>query len=83
MDCGAEGVKEMTRLECAVKLLWNLRFQDTCNSEDVEAFAYAIMELGRSELKEEIIKRNEEPPRYEVNSPIKMESVGAPPREWM
>lgn len=26
---------------------------------------------------------NEEPPRYEVNSPIKMESDGAPPREWM
>lgn len=73
----------MTRLECAIQLLWNLRFQDTCNNKDMEAFARTIMELGRSELEEEIIKRNEEPPRYEVNSPIRMESTGAPVRQWM
>ena len=73
----------MTRLECAITLLWKLRNSKYCNSEDMEAFARTIMEFGRSELEEEIIKRNEEPPRYEVNSPIKMESDGASPREWM
>lgn len=83
MDCGTEGVIGMTRLERAKTLLWNFRFQDTCNDRDAEAFAYAIMELGRSELREETEKRNEEPLRYEVNSPITMESTGAPPREWM
>lgn len=44
----------MTRLECAIHLLWNLRRQDICNSDDVEAFARAIMELGRSEMREEM-----------------------------
>ena len=39
----------MTRLGCAVKLLWCLRSLDTCDGSDVEAFARAIMELGRSE----------------------------------
>lgn len=73
----------MTRLECAIVLLWKLKNSEYCNSEDVEAFARAVMELGKSELREEIKKRNEESPRYEVNSPIKMESDGAPPREWM
>ncbi len=38
----------MTRLDCAIQLLWNLRFQDTCNRDDVEAFARAIMGLGRN-----------------------------------
>lgn len=39
----------MTRLDCAVKLLWCLRFLDNCDGGDVEAFARAIMELGRNE----------------------------------
>lgn len=72
----------MTRLECAITLLWKLRNSKYCNSEDMKAFAYAIMELGRSEMEEEIIKRNE-CPYYEVKSPKDMEGAGAPPREWM
>lgn len=72
----------MTRLECAVILLWKLRNSKYCNSEDMEAFARTIMELGRSELEEEIIKRNEDP-YYEIKSPKDMEGTGAPPREWM
>lgn len=83
MDCGTEWVIGMTRLECAENLLWNFRMLDICNKEDVKALAYAIMELGRSELREETEKRNEEPPRYVTNSPITMESTGASPREWM
>lgn len=47
----------MTRFDCAVKLLWCLRFLDNCDSGDVEAFARAIMELGRSEMQE--LARNE------------------------
>ena len=39
----------MTKLDCAVKLLWCLRFLDNCDGSDVEAFARAIMELGRNE----------------------------------
>lgn len=73
----------MTRLECAIQLLWNFRFLNTCDKEDVGAFARAIMELGRSELREEIEKRNEKLIQYEVESPIRMESTGAPPRKWM
>ena len=46
----------MTRLECAILLLWNLRRQDICNSDDVGAFARVIMELGRSEMREEMEK---------------------------
>lgn len=42
----------MTRLDCAIRLLRCLRFLDNCDSRDVEAFARAIMELGRNEMKE-------------------------------
>lgn len=72
----------MTRLECAKMLLWNLKNSKYCNEKDMEAFAYAIMELGRSEMEEEITKRNEGP-YYEAKSPKDMEGTGAPPREWM
>lgn len=41
--------RRMTKLDCAIKLLWCLRFLDNCDGGDVEAFARAIMELGRSE----------------------------------
>lgn len=44
----------MTRLDCAIKLLWCLRFLDNCDGGDVEAFARAIMELGRSEEAKEL-----------------------------
>lgn len=30
-------------------LIWSLRFLDNCDGGDVEAFARAIMELGRGE----------------------------------
>ena len=68
----------MTRLECAENLLWNFRMLDICNKEDVKALAYAIMELGKSELREEIKERNEEPSRYVANFSIIMEPTGAP-----
>lgn len=42
----------MTRLDCAIRLLRCLRSFDNCDSRDVEAFARAIMELGRNEMKE-------------------------------
>lgn len=73
----------MTRLECAIHLLWNFRFLNTCDKEDVGAFARAIMELGRSELREEIEKRNEKLAHMKWNLPIRMESTGALPRKWM
>ena len=53
MDVRNEKDKWMTKLDCAVRLLWCLRFLDSCNSEDVEAFAKAIMELGRNEEDED------------------------------
>lgn len=53
MDCGAEGVKEMTRFEYAVELL---KILCNCVSENglvrmeaVEATARAIMDLGKRE----------------------------------
>lgn len=39
----------MTGLECAVRLLWCLRWLDNCYQDDIEAFARVIMELGRNE----------------------------------
>ena len=39
----------MTGLDCAVRLLWCLRFLDNCDDDDIEAFAGVIMELGRNE----------------------------------
>jgi hypothetical protein len=39
----------MTGLECAVRLLWRLRWLDNCDQDDIEAFARVIMELGRNE----------------------------------
>lgn len=44
----------MTRLECAMELLNMYHRYDYPNSEDTKAIAYAIMELGRSELREEL-----------------------------
>jgi hypothetical protein len=49
-----EEVRRMTKLDCAIKLLWCLRFLDNCDGGDVEAFARAIMELGRSEEAKEL-----------------------------
>lgn len=47
-----EEVRRMTRLDCAIRLLRCLRSFDNCDSRDVEAFARAIIELGRNEMKE-------------------------------
>lgn len=44
----------MTRLECAIELLKIYHRYDYPNSEDTKAIAYAIMEIGKSELREEI-----------------------------
>lgn len=70
----------MTRLECASSLIWNIRHLEFCTNEDVEATARAVMELGRSELREEL----ERPlMAYEVKTPREMEGTGAPVRVWM
>lgn len=44
----------MTRLECAMELLKIYHRYDYPNLEDTKAIVYAIMEIGKSELREEI-----------------------------
>ena len=66
----------MTRLETAVSLIWAIRRLEHCTSENVEAVARAIMELGVLEGFRSSID-------YVGKTPREMESTGAPVREWM
>lgn len=72
----------MTRLECAMELLNIYHRYDYPNSEDTKAIAYAIMELGRSELREELKTSVDETKGEKVHYEI-ANTTGAPVRQWM
>ena len=72
----------MSRLECAMELLNIYHRYDYPNSEETKAIAYAIMELGRSELKEELKASVGETKGEEVNYEM-ANTTGAPVRQWM
>ena len=72
----------MTRLECAMELLKIYHRYDYPNSEETKAIAYAIMEHGRSELKEELKALVGETKGKEVHYEV-ANTTGAPVRQWM
>ena len=72
----------MSRLECAMELLNIYHRYDYPNSEEIKAIAYAIMELGRSELREELKASVDETKGEEVHYE-KANTTGAPVRQWM
>lgn len=72
----------MTRLECAMELLNMYHRYDYPNSEDTNAIAYAIMELGRSELREELKASVDETKGEEVHYEM-ANTTSAPVRQWM
>lgn len=72
----------MSRLECAMELLNIYHRYDCPNSEETKAIAYAIMELGRSEMEEELKASVGETKGEEVHYE-KANTTGTPVRQLM
>ena len=72
----------MLRLKCAMELLNIYHRYDYPNSEETKAIAYAIMQLGRRELKEKLKASVGETKGEEVHYEM-ANTTGAPVRQWV